>query len=124
MRAHNGGIKRRLALRNMAIGALSVVGLESTGMIGARGEIDIVVASAAGSPSGLGQKCSGLCGLSGLAMANFATTGIGRIDNIGKVAEPAPKPGDLIRNARRGLCANDARQLRPHVDLVRHHLEV
>ena len=56
MRSLDGGIEGQLALRNMAVVAFSVIRLESAGMVGAGGEIDIVMAGAAGSPARVRQK--------------------------------------------------------------------
>src|SRR5208283_4780771 len=53
MRAQDGGIEGYLALGNMAGGAFVVIHLEPAGVISASGEINIVVASAAGSASRL-----------------------------------------------------------------------
>ena len=65
----------------MAVGALGVIRLESAGVVDAGGEIDIVVAGAAGGPAGLGQEGFGLRGAGGLAVANLAAAGIGGIDH-------------------------------------------
>ena len=64
--AHDGRIEGHLALRDMAVGALRVVGLGSTRVVDLRTsgkagcEIDVVMAAAASGPRRLGQKCSGL----------------------------------------------------------------
>ena len=60
VRAHDGGIEGRLALRDMAVGALLVIGLESTGVVRAGSEIDVVVAGAAGGAGWIRQELFGL----------------------------------------------------------------
>src|SRR5258708_37409568 len=57
-------------------------------------------------------------------MTNVATGWIGRIDHGGEVTDATHETYNLVRDARRGRGANDARQLRSHVDLVRHYLEI
>ena len=81
VRAQDRGIEGRLSLRLMAIGAFGVVGLKSSGMIVPRGEVDIVMASSAGSSARRRQKCLCLSGARGLAVAHFAAPRIGRIDH-------------------------------------------
>src|SRR5579859_723613 len=100
----------------MTVGALVVVRLESTRMVGARGEIHIVVAGAASRAARLRQERRGLRCLCGLAMANFATLGAGRIDYVRKIADPAAETGDLVGNTRCGVSANHAWQARSQVD--------
>ena len=97
VRAHDGGIEGRLALRDMAVGALRVVRLESAGVVGAGGEIDVVVAGAAGRPARRCHKGFGLRGAGGLAVANFAAAGIGGIDDRGKVVDGIHVAGNLVR---------------------------
>lgn len=108
VRALDGRVEGCLALRNMAVVALRVVSLEAAGVVGPRGEIDIVVASAASRPAGRSGERGGLRGAGGLAMANLATAGIGGIDDCRKVANGTPKADDLVGNARSGLSANHA----------------
>ena len=83
----DGGVERQLALRNMAIVALSVVRLESARVIGAGGEVEIVMAGAAGSPRRLRQICLSLRRAGGLAVTNFATLRFGWIHHGRKVAD-------------------------------------
>src|SRR5580658_4425909 len=124
MGSHNGGVKWQLALWNMEVVALRVIRLKSAGVIGSGGEVDIVVASAAGSPARYRQKGFGLCRAAGLAVANLATARIGGIDNRRKVTQDVHVAGNFERDAGRGRGANHAGQLRSHVDLVKENLGV
>ena len=93
----NGGIEGRLALSDMAVVALGVVGLESAGVVGAGGEVDVVMAGAAGGAAGLGHK--------GLACAapvvwlwqTSQRCGIGGIDHRRKVVDGIHVADNLIR---------------------------
>ncbi len=101
-----------------------VVVLESAGVVGSCGEVDVVMAGTAGSAAGFRHEGFGLRGTSGLAVANFATAGIGGIDDFRKVVDGICVADDLVRNSGGARSANDAGQLGPHVDLVRHHFKI
>src|ERR1700693_1358645 len=108
----------------MAVVAFRIIRLKSAGVIGSGGEVDIIVAGATGSPARRSKESLGLRGAGGLAVANLATAGIGGIDYRRKVTEDVHVAGNLERDAGRCGRANDARQLRPHVDLVKENLGV
>ncbi len=84
VRAHNRGVKIGLALRNVAGRAHAVVDLDPAGVIGARREIDIVVARPAGGTRRIRRECGRLGRAAGLRMADLAAprvAGIRRKDH-------------------------------------------
>ena len=140
MRTHNGRVKGELALWDMAVGALSVIGLKSAGVVGSGSEIEIVVTGPAGSAAGCRKESFGLRGdagfsgawrgartrrnAGGLAVANFATAGIGGIDDRRKIVDGIHVANHLVRDAGSGRGAHHGRQLGAHVDFMKEDLGV
>ena len=78
MCALNRSIERQFALRDMAVGALTIAHLREVHVIFARGEVDVVVACATSRPAGL-KVCRGL-GRSGVLL--MAELTVARISGI------------------------------------------
>ena len=86
VRAHDGCIEGHLALRDMAVGALRVIRLESAGVVDAGGEIDIVVAGSASRPARLRQK-AWLARRRWFGCGKLRNAGHGGIDHRGKIVD-------------------------------------
>ena len=97
VRAQDGGVEFELTLRDVALCALGVVGLRQIDVVGAGGEIDIVVAGAAGGAAGSGEPGVGLRGLVGGIVACLAATHVGREHHRRKVVNGVLKADDLVR---------------------------
>ena len=93
-------------------------------MIGAGGEVQIVVASYARCAAWLRKISGGLRSAAFLVMADFATLNLGGIHHRGKVSDGILEADNLVGNARCRRCANHTRKTRSHVELVRKHLEI
>ena len=119
MRSLDRGVEIQFALRDMTNRALVVADLRPAGMIGAGGEIDIVVAGAASHPSRPREVSRRLRGAGVLLVAHFAAARVGRMHDGREVGHASLKADDLIR-----VACLDAGQFGAHVDLMDHHRQV
>ena len=115
----DGSVEIQLALRNVADRALVVADLRSAGVIGASGEVHVVVAGSARHARRPGEVSGGLRGAGLLLVAHFAAARVGREDDGRPIGHASLKADDLVRLARL-----NAGQLGTHVDLVSHHGQV
>src|SRR4051812_21286378 len=79
MRPFDGGIEFQFALWNVADGTLVIADLRTSGMIGARREVDVVVTRPASYSSRLREIGGCLCSPGILLVAYFASAWVGRM---------------------------------------------
>ena len=112
MRANDGRIERQLALRIWQLAHWLSSGLRSSGVVGAGGEIHVVMAGAACRGAGVGEPHVGLRRAVLGIVASLAAPRVRRVDHRRPVAHRV-LANHLIR-----LSALDAGKLTAHVDLV------
>ncbi len=119
VRAGDGRVETQGALRIMASGAGGIAGFGAGGMIGARGEVYVVVARSAGGARRIGEPGIGLRRAVFGIVAGLAAADVGGVDHGGEVAHRVLEADNLVR-----LSALHAGQRAAHVDLVDEDLEI
>src|SRR3954469_6324673 len=100
MRAFDRGIELQFALWNVAGGTLVIADLRTSGMIGARGEVDVVVTRPASYSSRLREIGGCLCSPGILLVAYFATAWVGRVHHRRIIIDASLETDDLVWLAR------------------------